>query len=415
LIAPRRILLVNKFFYRKGGAETYLFELMAALQARGHEVIPFAMQHAMNATSDYARFFVDEVDYDQPGPWQHKLRAAGRIVYSVQARRQMAALLQQVQPEVAHLHNIYHQISPSILPVLHHHGVPVVMTLHDLKLVCPNYKMRTNGAICERCKPHRFYQAVVHRCVKDSYLASAVSATEMYVHHYARVYEKYIARFIAPSRFYLQKMLDWGIPAHKLGCMPYCIDVEQYLPLYEADDYFIYFGRLSDEKGLLTLLEAMRRLQKGKLVMVGDGPLRDALEEAVAACGLTNVHLTGPKWGAELADLIRHARFAVLPSEWYENCPLSIMESYACGTPVLGANIGGISEMVIPERTGLLFEPFNVTDLVAKLDYLLQHSALLVHMGRQARARAEQEYTPERHYADLMQVYTDVWRSRSAA
>lgn len=274
--------------------------------------------------------------------------------------------------------------------------------------------MRTQGTVCERCKPRRFYQAVVHRCIKDSVLASIVCAAELYLHRYTGVYETNVDTFITTSRFYQQKMIEWGIPEKQLVCIPNFVHANRYAPVYGGDDYFLYFGRLSEEKGLFTLLKAMRRLQQGTLYIVGDGPLYEPLRQTIAEYRLKNVHLTGPKWNEELVSLISRARFTVLPSEWYENCPIALMESYAYGKPVLGANIGGIPEMIQHGETGLLFESYNVEDLAEKIRYLLTHDSVAAQMGRHARSKVEREYHPERHYAALAQVYREVLGKRTA-
>jgi glycosyltransferase involved in cell wall biosynthesis len=380
---------------------------MALLQAHGHQVIPFAMRHELNAASDYDSFFVDSVSFEEQSSWQRDLQKAARILHSVEAKRKIEALLDLTHPDVAHIHNIYHQISPSILPVLKRRGLPVVMTVHDLKLLCPNYKMRTHGAICERCKPRRFYQAVLHRCVKDSVLASALCAAESYLHRYSGVYETNVDKFITPSRFYQKKLVEWGMPEKKVAFIPNFTRLNRFVPEYGGEDYFVYFGRLAEEKGLLTLLEAMRRIRRGTLLIVGAGPLSAVLQDAITEYRLQNVRLTGFKWNEELASLIRKARFTVVPSEWYENCSMALIESYAWGKPVVGANIGGISEMIEEAKTGLLFEPFSVEDLAEKIDYLLAHDDVAVRMGKNARAKAEKEYGPERHYAELLRSYSE--------
>jgi glycosyltransferase involved in cell wall biosynthesis len=401
-----KVLLANKFFYRKGGGEVYLFDVMALLQAHGHQVIPFAMRHELNPASDYDSFFVDRVTFDEQHSWRGDIRKALNILYSLEAKRKIDALLDLTRPDVAHVHNIYHQISPSILPVLKRRGLPVVMTVHDLKLLCPNYKMRTHGAICERCKPRRFYQAVIHRCVKDSIMASAVCAVESYLHRYSGVYETNVDKFVTPSRFYQMKLIEWGMPEKKIVFIPNFARLNQFVPDYGGEDYFVYFGRLVEEKGLLTLVKAMRRIRSGTLFIVGDGPLFSVLQDAIIEYQLQNVHLTGFKRDAELANLIRRARFTVVPSEWYENCSMALIESYAWGKPALGANIGGISEMIDEGKTGLLFEPFSVEDLAEKINYLFAHDDVATRMGKNARAKAEKEYGPERHYAELMRLYS---------
>jgi glycosyltransferase involved in cell wall biosynthesis len=404
-----RVLLGNKFWYAKGGVETYLFELIEELPARGYDVIPFAMRHARNRPSPYSDYFVDEVDYHAKHSWPEKVKLAARMLYSRHAASKLAALLAAHRPDIAHLHNIYHQLSPAIIPLLAQRDIPIVMTLHDLKLACPNYKMRTDGEICERCVNGGYHHAVLHRCVRGSIFASALCAVELAAHRWSGVYDKHVAKFIVPSRFYKQKMIDAAIPEEKIVWIPSFTHMEQYVPSYGGDDYFVYVGRVSEEKGLMTLLEAVRGFTKGRLLIVGDGPQRAALEAVVARDRMDNVEIVGPKWGQELIDLMRGARFSVIPSEWYENCPRSCIESFACGTPVIGANIGGIPEMVDNDETGLLFTPFSATDLRAKIEYLFARNALAARMGKAARAKAEREYSPESHLRRLLEVYHDAY------
>lgn len=402
-----RILLGNKFWYAKGGVETYLFELIEELPARGYDVIPFAMRHARNLPSAYSDYFVDEADYHTAHSWPEKVQLAARMLYSRHAATKLAALLDAHRPDLAHLHNIYHQLSPAIIPVLTERGIPIVMTLHDLKLACPNYKMRTNGEICERCIGGGYHHAVLNRCVQGSVVASALCAVELFAHRRSGVYEKHVSRFIVPSRFYRQKMIEAGLPASKIVWIPSFTHMEQYTPSYGGEDYFVYVGRVSEEKGIKTLVQAVRGFDKGRLLVIGEGPQRPALEQMVAENRMDNVQILGPKWGRELIDLMRGARFSVIPSEWYENGPRSCIESFACGTPVIAANIGGLPEMVDNDETGLLFEPFSAADLRAKIEYLFSHPALAARMGKAARAKAEREYSPQAHLRRLLAVYHD--------
>ena len=402
-----QLLIGNKFWYAKGGVETYLFELLDELPAQGWSYVPFAMRHAGNLPSPYEQFFVDEVDYHASQGVGSQLRAAARMLYSRHAARQLTALLDTVPIDLAHLHNIYHQLSPSILPVLKERKIPVIMTLHDLKLACPNYKMRTHDGICERCVGGQYYHAVMHKCVQQSVAASALCALELFMHRRSGLYVDNVDRFIVPSRFYLQKMIDAGIPPDKLVWLPNFTRLERYEPRYGGDDYFIYFGRLSEEKGLLTLVDAVRGFP-GTLVIAGDGPVRWLLEQKVARDGMTNVKVIGPRSGQDLIALQRHARFSVIPSEWYENCPMSCIESFASGTPVIGARIGGIPEMVDDGETGLLFEPFSRDDLRAKIEYLYARKDECARMGRLARRKAEREYGAQSHIRRLMAIYAEV-------
>jgi len=402
-----RLLLGNKFWYAKGGVETYLFELCEELPAYGYDVVPFAMTHPRNLPTPYSSFFVDEADYHASHSWPAKLQMAGRILYSRHAAGKLAALVDAHPPDLAHFHNVYHQLSPAVLPLLAERGIPIVMTLHDLKLACPNYKMRTGGRICERCIGGHYHHAVVHRCVQGSVASSALCALELFAHRRSGIYETNVDRFIVPSRFYLKKMIEAGLPASKLVWIPSFTHVDRYQPHYGSDDYFVYVGRLSEEKGLLTLVEAVRGFNQGRLLIVGEGPLRRTLEEYVAANQLGNVRVLGPRWGTDLVDVMRGARFSIIPSEWYENCPRSCIESFACGTPVIGANIGGIPEMVEDGLTGLLFTPFSGADLREKIEYLFARPSLAAEMGRAARQKAEAEYSPASHLARLLSVYRE--------
>lgn len=408
-----RLLLGNKYWYRKGGAETYLFEIIEELEARGIDLVPFGMKHPDNLPSDFDRFFVDEVDYDRPARWHAKLRTAQRIVYSFHSKQKMEELVATVRPDLAHLHNIYHQISPSVLGVLARRGIPVVMTLHDLKLACPNYKMRTHGEICERCVGGRYYHAILHRCVRGSTLQSTLCAVESWVHRTFGLYERNVARFIVPSRFYLGKMIASGIPETKLTFLPNFTHVSRFQPSYEPSDYCVYFGRLSDEKGLLTLLRAMAALRRGRLVIAGDGPLHALLAERIASDKIENVELVGRKSGRELETLIRSARFSLIPSEWYENCPLSGIESFASGTPVVAAAIGGLPELVDDGENGLLFRPFSAEDLAEKMSRLFEDDATVAAMGRAAREKAEREYDASAHVERLLAIYDGVLDGQS--
>jgi glycosyltransferase involved in cell wall biosynthesis len=408
IVARTRLLLGNKFWYPKGGVETYLFELIEELPAYGYDVVPFAMKHARNLESAYSGFFVDEADYHAPQSLRTKATLAVRMLYSRHAADKLAALLDAHPPDLAHLHNVYHQLSPAILPLLRERAIPIVMTLHDLKLACPNYKMRTNGEICERCVGGGYHHAVLHRCVRGSVVASTLCAIELFAHRRSGIYERNVDRFIVPSRFYRQKMIEAGLPASKIEWIPSFTHVEQYTPSYGGDDYFVYVGRLSDEKGLPSLIEAVRGFNKGRLLVIGEGPLREPLAQTVIRERLDNVSIVGPKWGTELVDLMRGARFSVIPSEWYENCPRSCIESFACGTPVIGANIGGLPEMIDDGETGLLFTPFSTADLRAKIERLFGNKAEAARMGRAARAKAEREYSAQAHLARLLAVYSSV-------
>ena len=406
-----KILAVNKFYHVYGGADRYFFELGSVLERHGHEVVPFSMHDPANLPSPYAEHFVSHVEMFDAGSLRERLRAAGRILYSREARRRVKTLARKARPEIAHMHLVYHHLSPSIVPALRDEGVPIVHTLHDYKPICPAYTMVSNGAICERCKGRRFYECALQRCNRGSFAASLLNSVEMYFHYAMGWYTDMIDRYVCPSDFMRRKMVEFGFPEHQVEHVPNFVDPERYT--FEPSDrgYFAYVGRLVATKGVGTLVAAMKDVRGAELLVVGDGPERARLEPTAPA----NVRFLGYKSGKELEDLIGGAMFTILPSEWYENCPMSILESMARGKPVVGARIGGIPELVRHEETGLLFTSRDAEDLARCLQSLIDRPEQRRRFGAAARERIVREYGPETHYQRIMAIYGDVIAKRSSA
>jgi glycosyltransferase involved in cell wall biosynthesis len=400
-----KILMVNKFYYVRGGAERYMFEWSKTLQDRGHQIIPFSMQHELNDATDYSKYFVSSVDFDLPGGIVAMIQAFARTVYSLEAKSKVEDLVRSERPDIAHLHNFTHQISPSILDVFRKYNIPSVMTLHDYKLVCPSYTMLFNGRPCERCKGSKFYWCALKKCTKGSYLKSAANALGAYAHGTVlRAYDQ-VRTFVCPSKFLMDKMKEMGLRA-ELVHVPYAIDASLYRPYHEHDSRtIVYFGRLSSEKGLITLLEAAKGLNSINLKIIGEGPEKGQILKRVRKESLDNVSILGYKAGEDLFDHVRHSMFAVVPSEWYENYPRAAIEAFALGKPVLGARIGGIPELVKDWETGLTFEPGNVQDLTYKIEALCEERSRLSEMGRRARQFVQKELNSRKHYEVLMEIY----------
>lgn len=399
-----KVLSVNKFHYIKGGADRLYLEWSELLEKKGHEIVYFSMQHERNQATTYARYFVENVEFFNNGGWRNLPDMALRVLYSRQARRRIELLIEDTRPEIAHLHNIAHQLSPSILDSLKKHGLPVVQTVHDYKFGCPTYSFFTEGQVCERCKRHHYYNTVLHRCNRGSLSASLLNCVEMYFHQLIGIYDK-VDLFISPSNFLREKMIEYGFSPERIVRIPNFVDTNQYVPSYTSDGYFLFVGRLVSFKGVSTLLEAMRSVQESQLYIVGEGELREQLEARAREESIQNVSFLGYQSGPELKSLIANAMFTVTPSEWYENMPYAILESFALGTPVLAANIGGMPELIEPGVNGLLFEPGSVVDLVEKIRYLLLNRQQLASMGKRARAKIEREYDAETHYERVVQVY----------
>ncbi len=413
------LLLVNKFYHDvgpAGGVGRYLLQEEEDLTAMGWRVVPFAMRDEHARPSPWDKYFVKAHDYSAPRLSMGSLGAAASLIWNREAARKLDELLQDIRPDVAHLHNIYHHLSPSLLPVLRRHGIPVVMTLHDLRLLCPAIHMMRDGAVCERCRGGRFWEAVRGRCVKDSTAASILAAVETANQRSRRLYETTVSRFLCPSAFYERKYAEWGYPADRLSHMPNFVDLDRWRPAdRDPDDAYLYFGRISREKGLVTLLHAHARWEQDRrgagdpppprLRLAGSGPLEGDLRALAGELDLERVDFLGPLSPDNLATEIHGARFTVLPSEWYENGPLSLLESLAAGVPVVGADIAGIPECLTDGEDGVLFRPGDAADLVRALD---RANDLPATARAAARARAEKHHDRERHMKILAGILDEV-------
>lgn len=407
-----KVLQVNKFFYLKGGSESYLFSLIDGLKDNGLDVAEFAMADPRNATSDWSRYFTSNIDYNTTNIIK-KIQYAIKILYSVEARENIARLLDAFNPDIVHLHIFQHQLSPSILPEIKKRNIPVVYTAHDLKSVCPNYQMLCNGHICEKCKGHAYYNCLIHKCTKNSYLKSSINTIEMYFHLWRKYYDL-IDLIITPSNFHREKLIEFRFPENKVIHIPNFVDQSTFTPAYHSEGYFIYLGRLAKEKGILTLLQAMEKVRKGKLIVIGTGPLESQIRQQISSPGLHNVEMVGFQQGTALTRYIKDAMFSVLPSEVYENGSISLLENFACGNPVIGANIGGIPEHITDGIDGLIFQSKNHDDLAEKINILLSDPKRLETMGHSARQKVETLYGKKQHIQKMIATYEQLIHKGSA-
>ncbi|HYK92256.1 MAG TPA: glycosyltransferase family 4 protein, partial [Acidobacteriota bacterium] len=309
-----RILYCNKYNFPFSGTEVYLFELMQLMREEGHEVALFSRADPRGQPSTYGRFFLPAVDFksEEHSLWQ-RTRLAAHSIYSRTARQRLRSLIEEFRPDVAHVRNIYHHLSPSILWELKRQRVPVLYHLNDFQLLCPNYNLVANGRACERCRGGRFWRAVSQGCYSGGRAAGAVLATQAYVHRWLRTYEKCVDRFLAPSQFVRDKLVEYGWPGEKIDILPHFQRVNEDPAAPANDDApVLYFGRLSAEKGISDLLHAMSRLVGIRLKIAGDGPLHPKLEGLAQELGLRNVEFVGHVQGPDLGRLIDEAPFTVL-------------------------------------------------------------------------------------------------------
>lgn len=369
-----RILLVNKFYFRKGGAETYVFELAESLRKRGHEVAFFSMKHPRNESSSEAQYFVRQKEYNGDASFIDKIRDGASLVYSLESKNRFEELLQSFHPDIIHLNNVHRQITLSILDAPSSASIPVVCTAHDYILICPAYTMLDGkGNICAACRGGKFWNCLARCCIKHSRAKSAMGSIEAEFNAIRNSNAK-LDRVICPSTF-MKTMLDEDGYGGRTVHLQNFLSERQVLTgrrvkrnacaKREAGRYFLYFGRLSPEKGAETLLRAFlsqadRMPTDFRLVIAGEGELETDLKRILNETPpeiSRRVSLVGYMSGDSLQELVGGAFFSILPSQWYENMPYSGLESLAAGTPVLGARIGGIPELVIEGQTGLGFEP----------------------------------------------------------
>jgi len=402
-----KIIFANKYWYLKGGAERYEFDLAELLSNHGHDIIPFAMRSLKNFPSEWKNFFVSEVQTERVGFGWEGLRTAFRSLWSFEARSKFGALLDETQPSLVHVHNIYRQISPSILGAARKRGLPIVMTVHDYALISPNYSLYHDGAICEVTKPELYSAAVRHRCVKGSYLASALVALEMRLHRRLHAWEN-VDRFIAPSRFTASLLAAYGVPDEIITHVPHFIDATLWKTSYGTGEYVLFVGRLSEEKGVATLIRAAALIPDIPFHIVGTGPEEERLRALAEELGASNVKFRGWMSGEVLRAEYADARFVVVPSEWYEVFGLIVLEAYAAGKPVIASQIGGLAELVKDGETGLHASAGDEKDLATNIYSLWTDPVAGESMGRAGRAWVEAEFSPEEHYRRIMEVYGSV-------
>ncbi len=411
-----KILMANKFYYPFGGPETCLFSTKKLFENRGHKVVVFSMQHPENLPSPQTKYFTEQLDFSGETKLgsQKRVRAAAKLLYSFEAKRKIAALIRDEKPDIAHLHSIYHQLSPSIITPLHRAGIPTIMTLHDYKLICLNYRLYNKGKICELCTRGRFLRGIPEHCVKDSYSKTLLNYVEHLLHRTLGLYEK-IDLLISPSNFSRLEHIRRGIDPDRLITIENFIELENYQPKYEHEGYVLFFGRLAVEKGVATLIKAIRDYPEIPLKIVGDGPEEEKLKSTVNQLSVKNVEFIGFKTGDDLVRLIRNCAFALIPSEWYENCSMTVLEAFAYGKPVIGTDIGGIPEQIIHGKNGYIYPPGDSEKLGRLINELFDNEELIRRMGIEARRTVETKYSGERHYTRLLEIYRRLIAEKAGA
>jgi glycosyltransferase involved in cell wall biosynthesis len=399
-----KIVAVNNYYYLRGGAERVMFNDMQALGERGLEVVPFSAKDSANTPSDYENRFARGVNVHATRPLA-KLRAATEAVHCGRTAGEFAAFLDDVHPDVLHFHNIYGRLTTSILGEARKRGIPAVLTVHDYKLVCPSYLMLRNGKPCTACLDGGYYRCAVYKCHKQNRAASIVYSAEAYRARFSDSYGA-ISAFLCPSRFIADLLVKSGIDPARVVYQPNCVDPDAYNPAYEGQ-YVLYTGRLSHEKGIETLVDAVAGTDI-PLRIAGSGPMEDVLRNKTTQRGQTNVIFEGHCGGDKLAELYRNAAFVAVPSEWYENAPMSVLEAFAYGKPAVATAIGGLPELVVNGRTGYLVQPGDTNALRSMILLLWGDPESRRQMGRNARGLVEGRLSQDHRITSLIGLYRNL-------
>jgi glycosyltransferase involved in cell wall biosynthesis len=373
----KSILTVHNRYRQPGGEDGAFAQEAALLERHGHTVVRYEDSNVRIGSPIAAGL---------GGIWNHG------------SYRRLRALVRTHRPDVAHVHNTFPLISPAAYYALRAEGVPIVQTVHNFRLLCAGATLQRNGTVCEDCIHHRSgASAVAHACYRESRPATAALVTMIQVHRAAGTWRRMVDLYIAPSAFVRHKLIEGGLPADRLAVKPNFVSSDR-SPVDGNGEYALFVGRLAEEKGLRVLAEAWQRSPDIPLLIAGDGPLRDLSWPR-------RVTLLGDQSQERVIDLMRNASILIVPSTCYETGPLTVLEAFACGLPVVGSDLGSIAERIDHGQTGLLFRPGDSEDLARQVRWAFEHPEELRKMRSAARREYEAKYTPERNYRMLMEIY----------
>ncbi|MGK7920233.1 MAG: glycosyltransferase [Trichodesmium sp.] len=381
-----KILLLHNRYQIPGGEDAVVESEKSLLTAKGHSVDLL------------------ETNNDQISGLMASAKTAINAIYSNSSKQLVSAKISSFQPDIVHVHNFFPQFSPAVYDACQDAGVPVVQTLHNYRLLCPNAYFFRDGEVCEDCLGKFVpWPGIIHRCYRDSYLGSAVVATMLTVNKLRQTWTEKVDYYIALTEFAKQKFIQGGLPSEKMVVKPNFVYPDPGIG-EGIGDYALFVGRLSSEKGLNTMLDAWQILAgKIPLKIIGDGLIANTVQEFLQK--LTNVEWLGRKLKPEVYALIGNAKFLVFPSKWYETFGLVAIEAFARGTPVIASNLGSLSSLIKSGHTGFHFRPGDPNDLAAQVEYALTHPEKLRKMRLKARAEFEAKYTAEQNYHKLMDIY----------
>jgi glycosyltransferase involved in cell wall biosynthesis len=396
------ILNCSQRYYIAGGSDKYFFDLGDLLVKSGDNVIPFSSSSNANSDSIYKKYFPSSVDFDSP-----EIKSIGSYIYNRDASSKLNLLLDEFEIDVAHLHIYYGKLTASILPVLKKRDIPMVQTLHEYKLVCPTYALLRDSKACYSCEGNRFYMCALTKCNRGSILRSLLTTIESYT-SLVLGSQRSIDVFIAVSDFQRSKLIHMGADPDKIRTVHNFVDCHKYRIELDNKGYFLYFGRVEKEKGILTLLKAFLKIKKIKLVIVGEGGFLSSAMRFCKEKKMGNVEFIGHVKPHEVAEYIYGAVSVISPSECFETFGLTLVEGMSCGKPVIASRIGGMQEVVTEGEDGFFFEPGNVDQLVDRIRFMSENPVLIQKMGLNARQKVEDEFSPDTHLKKIKEIYKDI-------
>lgn len=392
--------MINKFLYPRGGAETYMFKVGQQLVKQGHTVEYFGMYDKRNIVGNNDNIYAENVDF-------HEKRISSitypfKIIYSSENRKKLKIVLNRFKPDIVHLNNINFQLTPAIIDEIYEHHIPMIQTVHDLQMLCPNHLMFQDFKTCEKCKNGNYIECIKNKCIHNSTIKSLLGTIESIVYHNGNTYSK-INHYICPSKFIENKLLEYDeIYKNKTTFIQNFIELPKIDSNLMKQNYVLYFGRFYEEKGIRLMIDTIKACSNISFIFAGDGPLKNLLEN------IPNLKYVGFKNGKELNDLIQQAQLSIYPSIWYENCPLSILESESLGTPVLASSLGGIPELIEENKTGRILKELTVDEFVKKLQDTYNNKNLLEKMSKNCLEKRNSLISIEQYCNELEKKYKEL-------
>lgn len=414
-----RILLVNYRYFISGGPEKYMFNIKKMLEDNGHEVIPFSIHSNKNVETEYSKYFVepiggrdatyfDEVKKTPKSIWQMLTRS----IYSIEVEKAIKKEIREVKPDLVYIIHFVNKLSPSVITGAKKMGIPVVLRLSDYFLLCPRFDFMYQKKTCEDCLSKGYRSCIKKRCVKGSLFASVIRVFSMKFHSFIHVYRG-VDAFITPSEFLKKKLVANGFDEKKITCIPTFTASKSEVGEPQLGSYGLYFGRITEEKGVETVIKAYEKLPNYELKIMGDDTTEEGLrlKDYVKKRKMQNVEFLGFKGGTELEEVIKGARFTLIPSIWYDNLPNTALESFQYSKPVIASDIGSLPELVVDGVNGFLFDAGNENALIQAIRKL-DDDEIVIRMGAESRKRLETRFAPQAHYGALMKVFNRVCKKK---